>query len=169
MDILNKTVVDSLLEKEYLVASKDSNIIVIDKTSSHGGNDLVDFEAVKRDLLSCKNSSKILNNPPAVFTNTSVVQKNYDVNTSSEIRLSSIQDMELLEILEELQNSNEIISSDSSCNVIPKAYFCSDTVFNLSGRVLSESQIKVLEKGLDFAPFQRKVNEPELRRHFEEF
>ena len=81
--------------------------------------------------------------------------------------------MELLEILEKLQNSNEIISSDSSCDVIPdkrlKGYFCSDTVFNLSGRVLSESEIKVLEKGLDFAPFQRKVNEPELRRDFQEF
>ena len=81
--------------------------------------------------------------------------------------------MELLEILEELHNSNEIISSDSSCDVIPdkrlKGYFCSDTVFNLSGRVLSESEIKVLEKGLDFAPFQRKVNEQELRRDFQEF
>ena len=81
--------------------------------------------------------------------------------------------MELLEILEELQNSNEIISSDSSCDVVPdkrlKGYFCSDTVFYLSGRVLSESEIKVLEKGLDFLPFQRKMNEPELRRDFEEF
>ena len=100
VDILNKTVVDPLLEKELLVASKDSSIIVIDKTSSHGGNDLVDFEAIKRDLLSGENSSKISNNPPVFCTNTSVVQKHYDVNTSSEIRLSSIEDMELLEILE---------------------------------------------------------------------
>ena len=81
--------------------------------------------------------------------------------------------MELLEILEKLQNSNGTISSDSSCHVIPdkrlKGCFCSDTAFNLSGRVLSESEIKVLEKGLDFVPFQRKVNEPELRRDFKEF
>ena len=72
--------------------------------------------------------------------NTSVVQK-HDDNTSSEIRLSSIEDMELFEILEEFQNSYEIISSGSSCDVIPdkrpKGYFCSDTVFNLSGRVYS--------------------------------
>ena len=47
-----------------------------------------------------------------------------------------------------------------------KGYFCSDTVFNLSGRVLSESEVRVAEKGLDFAPFQRKVNEPELRKDF---
>ena len=173
VDILNKTVVDPLLEKELLVASKDSNIRGIDKTSSQVGKSFVDFEAIKRDLLSGENSSKTSNNPPVVCTNMFVVQKNYDVNTSSDIRLSSTQDMELLEILEELQNSNEIISSDSSCDVIPdkrlKGYFCSDTVFNLSGRVLSESEIKVLEKGLDFAPFQRKVNEPELRRDFQEF
>ena len=98
VDILNKTVVDPLLEKELLVASKDSNIRVIDKTSSQVGKSFVDFEAIKRDLLSGENSSKTSNNPPVVCTNTSVVQKNYDVNTSSDIRLSSTQDMELLEI-----------------------------------------------------------------------
>ena len=48
-------------------------------------------------------------------------------------------------------------------------YFCSDTVFNLSRRVLSEDEIKVLEKGLDFAPIQNKVNESELRKDFDEF
>ena len=36
-------------------------------------------------------------------------------------------------------------------------YFCSDTVFNLSNRVLTDIEIKVLEKGLDFAPLQRKL------------
>ena len=91
---------------------------------------------------------------------------------SSGIRLSSIEDMKLLEILEEFQNSNEIISSGSSCDVIPdkrvKGYFCSDTVFNLSGRVLFKSEIRVLEKGLHFAPFHRKVNELELRKDLEE-
>ena len=161
MDILNKTVVDPLLEKELLVGSKDSNIRVIDKTSSQVGKSFVDFEATKRDLLSGENSSKTSNNPPVVCTNKSVVQKNYDVNTSSDIRLSSTQDMESSEILEELQNSNEIISSDSSCDVIPdkrlKGYFCSDTVFNLSGRVLSESEIKVLEKGLDFGVRRMRI------------
>ena len=168
VDILKKTVVDPLLEKELLVASKDSNIRVIDKTSSRLGENLDDFEVIKRDLLSGENSFKIPNNPPIVCTSTSLVQKNYDVNTSSDTRLSSAQDMELLEILKELQNSNEIISSDSSCDMIPakrlKGYFCSDTAFNLKGRVLSESAIKVLKKGLDFTPFQRKVNDPELRR-----
>ena len=66
---------DPLLKKELLVASKDSsNIIVIDKTLPQGSNDLVDFEAIKRDLLSDENSSKLSNNRPVVCTNTSVVQ-----------------------------------------------------------------------------------------------
>ena len=116
----NKTVVDSLLEKELLAASKDSSIIIIDKTSSQSGNNLVDFEAIKRDLLSGENSSKISNNPPVVCSNTTVVQKHYDINTSSEIRLSSMENMELLEILEGFQNSNEIINSGSSCDMIPE-------------------------------------------------
>ena len=48
-------------------------------------------------------------------------------------------------------------------------YFCSDTVFNLSKKVLSDAEIKVLEKGLDYAPIQNKTNEPELQRDFESF
>ena len=50
-------------------------------------------------------------------------------------------------------------------------HFCclKDTVFNLSNRILSVNEIKVLEKGLDFEPIQRKINEPELRKNFEEF
>ena len=48
-------------------------------------------------------------------------------------------------------------------------YFCSYTIFNLSNRVLSDNEIKVLEKGLHFAPIQRKITEPELRSDFEEF
>ena len=30
-------------------------------------------------------------------------------------------------------------------------------------------EIKILEKGLDYAPIQNKINEPELRRDFEDF
>ena len=33
---------------------------------------------------------------------------------------------------------------------------------------MSEEELKVLEKGLDLAPIQRKINEPELRKDFEE-
>ena len=48
-------------------------------------------------------------------------------------------------------------------------YFCSETIFNLSHRVLTDAEIKLLEKGLDFAPIQRKINEPELKQNFNDF
>ena len=48
-------------------------------------------------------------------------------------------------------------------------YFCSETIFNLSNRVLSDAEIRVLEKGLDYAPIQRKINQPELRHDFNDF
>ena len=48
-------------------------------------------------------------------------------------------------------------------------YFCSDTVFNLSWKVLPDTEIQILEKGLDFASIQNKINEPELRSDFEDF
>ena len=35
--------------------------------------------------------------------------------------------------------------------------------------LFGDMEIKVLEKGLDFALIQRKINEPELRRDFNEF
>lgn len=63
------------------------------------------------------------------------------------VRLGKVQH----EILEEIQNSTENISSDSSCDVIPnkrcKGYFCPDIVCKLKGRVVSESEIKVLKMG----------------------
>ena len=81
--------------------------------------------------------------------------------------------MEVLEILEELEsNANDnFIGCEHKYNTDDsrmKGYFCSDTVFNFN-KVLTEEEIEVLEKGLDFAPIQRNVNEPELRQDFENF
>ena len=42
-----------------------------------------------------------------------------------------------------------------------------DTVVNLSKKVLSDVENKVLEKGLDYALIQSKINEPESKRDFE--
>ena len=42
-------------------------------------------------------------------------------------------------------------------------------LFNLSYKILTKTEIKVLEKGLDFDPVQRTYNKPELREAFEEF
>ena len=97
------------------------------------------------------------------------------------------EDYEILDILKEmLEGSNEsesvILESKKNLEVTKDStsglttvenrlcgYFCSETIFNLSHRVLTDAEIKVLGKGLDFAPIQRKINEPELRRDFNEF
>ena len=87
--------------------------------------------------------------------------------------LESTQDREILDISEELQNrepcNSDLRTSGTTIDERLQGHFCSDTVFNLSNRVLIENEIKILEKGLDFAPIQRKINEPELRKDFEEF
>ena len=75
----------------------------------------------------------------------------------------------MVSILEDLQNIDFTGHNNSTETSRLKGYFCSETVFNLSKKVLTEAEIKVLEKGLDYAPIQNKVNEPELRSDFEEF
>ena len=44
-------------------------------------------------------------------------------------------------------------------------YFCSDIVSNLSWKILTDTEIKVLGNGLDFVPMQNKINEPELLKN----
>ena len=48
-------------------------------------------------------------------------------------------------------------------------YFCSETIFNLSNRMLTNTEINVLEKGLDFTSIVKKLNEPEIRSDFNDF
>ena len=69
------------------------------------------------------------------------------------------QDKEFFSVLEDLMDLNDSlylqnknISAKVSSEGRISGYFCSDTVFNLSHRVLTETEIKVLEKGLDYAP-----------------
>ena len=77
----------------------------------------------------------------------------------------------LVNILEELGNVEKAEEHDVNVTNLGRlrGHIFSDTIFNLSHRVLSEAEIKVLEKRLDFAPIQRKINEPKLREPFNEF
>ena len=68
-----------------------------------------------------------------------------------------------MEELEEIANVSAISKTRFS------GYFCSDTVYNLSRRVSTEREIKILKKGLDYAPIQNKFNEPEHKQDFEDF
>ena len=75
-------------------------------------------------------------------------------------------------MLESIQNINHSLNSKNQVSVTSKGrlleYFYSEMVFNLSRKILTDTEIRILEKGLDFAPVQRKINEPEIRSDFEE-
>ena len=62
----------------------------------------------------------------------------------------------------------EKIAPPANSEII-KGGFCLDTVFNLSNKVFSQTEISVLEKGLEFVPTPNMINEADLRRDFDEF
>ena len=88
---------------------------------------------------------------------------------SNETEIFSTQDRELTSISEDLENIDNNREANATEKTRLSGYFCSDTIFNLSRNVLTDSEIKVLEKGFEYAPIQCKINEPELRNDFEEF
>ena len=103
----------------------------------------------------------------------------YNSNEAKSINTSVFidsQDQNILTILEELQCTGEDgstlhnnISSNCVYELKIEGHFCSDAVFNLSRKILTETEIKVLEKGLNFAPIQNNIKKPELRTDFNEF
>ena len=66
--------------------------------------------------------------------------------------LSTLEDLQHIKMPENINVSNRI-----------QGYFSSDTVFDLSKKVLSETEMKVIAKRLDFAPIQNNINGPKLR------
>ena len=80
-------------------------------------------------------------------------------------------DEELVNILHDMHKSQGVTAEKSpkSVNGMMKGYFCSKTVFNLSRKLLTETEIRVLEKGLGFAPTPTSINESDLKRDFNEF
>ena len=129
---------------------------------------VVDLSEIYSDLLAGENrSSKMDTSPPNLCTNSAHISNDSgSPNGEKNEPLFCTQDKEILSILEELEQvqSTNITNSDRI-----SGYFCSDTVFNLSKKVLSDMEIKILEKGLDYVAIQSKINQPELRRDFEDF
>ena len=80
-------------------------------------------------------------------------------------------DEELANILHDIHKSQGITAEKSPKSVFGKmkGYFSSKTVFNLSRKVLTETEIHDLEKGLGFAPTPTRINESDLKRDFNEF
>ena len=124
-----------------------------------------------------KNNSSRIVSPSKICVNTSSSCNNSNqaksINTSAFL---DSQDQDILKILEELQSTGEdgtTLHNNVSSNCVYESrieeHFCSDAVFDLSRRILTETEIKVLQKDLNFAPIQNKINEPELRTDFNEF
>ena len=150
----------------------------MENKSSHGskkdGENQLDLERIKSLLIKDEklNSSRIATSPPKMINNTSIASNSSNsFSKSGDFETFDTQDRELLDILEELGNVEKAKEDDVNVTSLGRlrGHFCSDTIFNLSHRVLSNAEIKILEKGLDFTPIQRRINEPELRDDFEEF
>ena len=132
----------------------------------------VTFSDIVSDLLETNksNSSMIETSPPLLCINSAESPNSSNVLMEGcDSMTFSPQDRELVSILEDLQNIDITAHNNSTETSRLKGYFCSETVFNLSKKVLTEAEIKVLENGLDYAPIQDKVNKPELCSEFEEF
>ena len=117
------------------------------------------------DLLAGENRCfKMDTSPPNLCTNSAYISNDSgSPNGEKNEPFFCTQDKEILSVFEELEH---VQSTSITGNDRISGYFCSDTVFNLSKKVLSDMEIKILEKGLDYAPIQNKINEPELRRDF---
>ena len=143
--------------------------LILENKSSHGskkdGENQLDLEKIKSLLIKDEklNSSRIATSLPKMINNTSIASNSSNsFSKSGDFETFDTQDRELLDILEELGNVEKAKEHDVNVTSLGRlrGHFCSDTIFNLSHRVLSDAEIKILEKGLDFAPIQRKINEP---------
>ena len=129
---------------------------------------VVDLSQIYSDLLEGENiSSKMDTSPPNLCTSSVHISDLSGIpNGERNKPLFCTQDKEILSILEKLEQvqSGSLTDSDRM-----SACFCSYTVYNLTKKVLSDMEIKILEKGFDYAPIQNKINKPELRKGFEDF
>ena len=125
-----------------------------------------DLSKIYCELLTCEksNSSNSGTYPPDVCTNSA--EDSNSSNSQISQNGGNVFFDELFSILQNLQQNSSFETNSSSKNIV--GYFCSDTVFNLSSKVYGYRN-KFFEKGLDFAPIQNKINQPELRKDFEEF
>ena len=83
--------------------------------------------------------------------------------------LEPTQDRELVSILVDLENIDNNREAIGIGKTKLSEYFCSDAVFNSSWKVSMDNEIKVLEKGLDYAPIQRKIMNPNYKMILKSF
>ena len=109
------------------------------------------------------------NLPPPIFTDTSTFKNasngTIESGCESDFCLDDY-DEEILSIFEDLQFQRNPVQSQSQISVPSvrtrqcrlSGSFVSDRVFNISLKVLTDTEIKVLEKGLDFAQKKYRRN-----------
>ena len=104
-----------------------------------------------------KDSLKTEIAPPKVCINSATSSNRSDsIVVENNPTVFSSLDEEILSILEKLQRQSPSKALNSSGSDLISGYFCSDTVFNLTKKVLTDIEIKVFEKGLDYAPIQKQ-------------
>ena len=122
-------------------------------------------------------NSKLTTSPHMLTMDSSSAMNHSDFHASEvQDEIFTTKDRKFLSVLENMMDIDDPLHSQNK-NINVKVttegrisgYSGSDPVFNLSHWVLSETEIKVLEKGLDYAPIQKKINESELRKGFSEF
>ena len=116
---------------------------------SLNGSSLVE---ILRNLLNDKNSVNKVT-PSGSISTADLVSTQSNCTSSSETSI---------EVLEK-----EVKSPVTS--KILKGYFCSDTVFNLNKKVLTETEIGVFERDFGFVPRPDLINEENLRRDLNDF
>ena len=129
-----------------------------------------DLSKIYNELLACEKSNSFNSGtcPPDLCTNSAVFSNSSSSQISqNDASVFSSQYEELLSILQDLQQNSSSETNSNSKRI--RGYFCSDTVFDLSSKVLMDIEINICEKGLDFAPNLNKINELEPRKDFEEF
>ena len=161
---------------ENVEKTTDQKVSFLKKELQLGNNKkTIDLIKIKNILLQDEklNSCRIKTFLPVRVTNSSM-SRNTSNNSGNMFDLDFLlpQNEDLANILEELQNKTEVsgdsITEITSSNCL-KGHFCSDTIFNSGHRVLSDAEIKIIEKGLDFFPIQKKINELELNKVLKNF
>ena len=97
-------------------------------------------------------------NPPLTCTSTAGL-----INTPTS---SNTVEDNIRNIKENISVTLEELITRTDDNRRLKGYFCSDVVFNLSHKLLTDLEISVLAKGLGFSPTPAFINKADLRSHF---
>lgn len=134
------------------------NAVVKGITNKDKNKKVISIQEIKENLVKDNVSHSYITSQSVLIFDYSVCSNSSDqtefVKQSSDTFPSQYD--ELFHVLENLQNEFPV-----NGNPVSSAESRIISIFNLSNRVLSEGEIKALEKGLDLAPIPRKNNEYE--------